>query len=85
MEQGIKRFLRQLKEQGLTRQQIKTLRGKALAGDIDGAIKGLATIKRQKEMMACEFERSNRADERSSIRIARIRGEQCQFESRPGI
>ena len=85
MEQGIKRFLRKLKDQGLTRQQIKTLRGQALAGDIDGAIKGLATIKRQKEVMACEFERSNRADERSGRRIARIRGNQCKFESRPSI
>ena len=44
MEQGIKRFLRQLKDYGLTRQQIKTLRGQALAGDIDGAIKGLQNI-----------------------------------------
>lgn len=49
MEQGIKRFLRQLKEQGLTRQQIKTLRGQALAGDIDGAIKGLERILGRKE------------------------------------
>lgn len=39
MEQGIKRFLRRLKDYGLTRQQIKTLRGQALAGDIDGVIK----------------------------------------------
>ena len=49
MEQGIKRFLRQLKEQGLTRQQIKTLRGQALAGDIDGAIKGLERLLGRKE------------------------------------
>ena len=49
MEQGINRFLRQLKEQGLTRQQIKTLRGQALAGDIDGAIKGLERILGRKE------------------------------------
>lgn len=49
MEQGIKRFLRQLKDQGLTRQQIKTLRGQALAGDIDGAIKGLERILGRKE------------------------------------
>lgn len=49
MEQGIKRFLRQLREQGLTRQQIKTLRGQALAGDIDGAIKGLERIMGRKE------------------------------------
>ena len=49
MEQGIKRFLRRLKEQGLTRQQIKTLRGQALAGDIDGAIKRLQNILKRKE------------------------------------
>lgn len=49
MEQCIKRFLRQLKDQGLTRQQIKTLRGQALAGDIDGAIKGLERILGRKE------------------------------------
>lgn len=49
MEQGIKRFLRRLKEQGLTRQQIKTLRGQALSGDIDGAIKGLERILGRKE------------------------------------
>ena len=49
MEQGIKRFLRQLKDQGLTRQQIKTLRGQALSGDIDGAIKGLERILGRKE------------------------------------
>ena len=49
MEQGIKRFLRRLKEQGLTRQQIKTLRGQALVGDIDGAVKGLENILKRKE------------------------------------
>ena len=49
MEQGIKRFLRKLKSQGLTRQQIKTLRGQALAGNIDGAIKGLERILGRKE------------------------------------
>ena len=49
MEQGIKRFLRQLKDYGLTRQQIKTLRGQALAGDIDGAIKGLERLLERKE------------------------------------
>lgn len=33
----------------LTRQQIKTLRGQALAGDIDGAIKGLERLLERKE------------------------------------
>jgi hypothetical protein len=33
----------------LTRQQIKTLRGQALSGDADGAIKGLERILRRKE------------------------------------
>lgn len=49
MEQGIKRFLRKLKDHGLTRQQIKTLRGQAMAGDIDGAIKGLERLLGRKE------------------------------------
>lgn len=33
----------------LTRQRIKTLRGQALAGDTDGAIKGLERILGRKE------------------------------------
>jgi len=33
----------------LTRQQIKTLRGQALSGDVDGAMKGLAKILAGKE------------------------------------
>ncbi len=49
MEQGIKRFLRQLKDHGLTRQQMKTLRGQALSGDIDGAVKGLERLLGRKE------------------------------------
>ena len=49
MEQSIKRFLRKLKDQGLTRQQIKTLRGQVLAGDVDGAIKGLQRLLERKE------------------------------------
>ena len=49
MEQGINRFLRQLKDQGLTRQQIKTLRGQALSGDIYGAINGLKKIQAHKK------------------------------------
>ena len=49
MEQDIKRFLRRLKGCSLTRQQIKTLRGQAMAGDVDGAIKGLERLLRRKE------------------------------------
>ena len=33
----------------LTRQQMKTLRGQALAGDVDGAIKGLERLLGRKE------------------------------------
>lgn len=33
----------------LTRQQVKTLRGQALAGDTDGAMKGLENILKRKE------------------------------------
>ena len=33
----------------LTRQQVKTLRGQALAGDIDGAIKGLDFLNKPQE------------------------------------
>jgi len=32
----------------LTRQQIKTLRGQAIAGNVDGAIKGLEKILRRR-------------------------------------
>lgn len=35
------KFIRSLRNYPLTRQQAKTLRGQALAGDVDGAIKGL--------------------------------------------
>jgi hypothetical protein len=35
--------------ESLTRQQIKTLRGQALSGDVDGAMKGLAKILAGKE------------------------------------
>lgn len=55
MEHDIKRFLRRLKACSLTRQQIKTLRGQALAGDIDGAIKGLERLERKKK--PCRDER----------------------------
>ena len=34
-------FVSRLRNYPLTRQQIKTLRGQALAGDVDGAVKGL--------------------------------------------
>lgn len=36
-----KRFIQNLKHYPLTKQQIKTLRGQALAGDLIGARKGL--------------------------------------------
>lgn len=35
------KFIRSLRHYPLTRQQIKTLRGQALSGDVAGAIKGL--------------------------------------------
>lgn len=37
----IERFIKNLKHYPLTKQQIKTLRGQALAGDLVGAQKGL--------------------------------------------
>lgn len=40
-------FVESLKRQTLTNQQIKTLRGQALAGDLEGASKGLAKIIKQ--------------------------------------
>ena len=40
-------FIRSLKNLPLTRQQKKTLRGQAIAGDIDGATKGLNKIIKQ--------------------------------------
>lgn len=42
----------------LTRQQIKTLRGQALKGDIDGASKGLERILRRKEKQCQARDRS---------------------------
>jgi len=44
----IEGFLRLLRNHsnGLTRQQIKTLRGQALSGDVQGADKGLQRILR---------------------------------------
>lgn len=35
------KFVRSLRNYPLTRQQVKTLRGQALSGDVAGAIKGL--------------------------------------------
>lgn len=40
-------FIKSLKNLPLTRQQKRTLRGQALAGDIDGATKGLNKIIKQ--------------------------------------
>lgn len=42
----IQKILRLLRNhrRTLTRQQIKTIRGQALAGDVEGAIKGLSKI-----------------------------------------
>ncbi len=42
----IQKFLRLLRNhrRTLTRQQIKTIRGQALAGDVEGAAKGLSKI-----------------------------------------
>lgn len=40
-------FIRSLKNLPLTRQQKRTLKGQALAGDIDGATKGLSKIIKQ--------------------------------------
>lgn len=40
-------FIRSLKNLPLTRQQKRTLRGQAIAGDIDGATKGLNKIIKQ--------------------------------------
>lgn len=38
---GVESFLRSLKQHGLSKQQLKTLRGQALTGDLAGALKGL--------------------------------------------
>ena len=42
-------FLKRLKNSGLTKQQFKTIRGQALAGDLQGAQKGLDRLMREKE------------------------------------
>lgn len=48
---SVKGFLAVLKQHGgeLTRQQMKTLRGQALSGDVDGAYRGLQRILGRKE------------------------------------
>lgn len=44
-------FLRLLRDHkdSLTRQQVQTLRGQALAGDVDGAMRGLGRMLLEKE------------------------------------
>lgn len=44
------RFLKDLKQYRdvLSRQTLKTLRGQALSGDMEGAIKGLSTVLRRR-------------------------------------
>jgi hypothetical protein len=49
MNSQVTTFIKSLKDSNLTRQQIKTLRGQALSGDVDGAIKGLEKILKRKE------------------------------------
>ena len=51
MNREIVQVMKQLKENRsqLTRQQIRTLKGQALAGDTAGAIKGLHKILKNKE------------------------------------
>lgn len=48
-EDPLNKFMRQLKQarNRITRQQLLTLRGQALAGDIVGAEKGLNTLLRE--------------------------------------
>lgn len=43
----IRKFTRELNRYGLSRQQLKTLKGQALAGDLEGAMKGLDKILRR--------------------------------------
>lgn len=45
-------FIRSLKHLPITKQQKKTLRGQALAGDLEGAQKGLAKIKKEYDQRA---------------------------------
>lgn len=40
----IMRFIRSLRKYDLTKQQVKTLRGQALSGDLAGAKKGLGRM-----------------------------------------
>lgn len=47
--QEIDRFIGRLKHYRLTKQQIRTLRGQALSGDLAGAQKGLARMVTQNE------------------------------------
>lgn len=49
----MREFIRKLKDHRhlLTRQEIKTLKGQAISGNIEGASKGLAKILKQSEVM----------------------------------
>jgi len=49
MNSQVTAFIKSLKDSNLTRQQIKTLRGQALSGDVDGAKRGLEKILKRKE------------------------------------
>lgn len=42
-------FIKLLPNYGLTTQQIRTLKGQAIKGDLEGARKGLETIRRRRE------------------------------------
>lgn len=44
----VSKFIKDLDKYNLTKQQKKTLRGQALRGDLEGAIKGLRTITRRR-------------------------------------
>lgn len=48
MDKAVTAFVKSLRNSGLTKQQIKTLRGQALSGDLDGARKGLFKLTRCK-------------------------------------
>lgn len=73
------KFIRSLRHYPLTRQQIKTLRGQALSGDVAGAVKGFRKCIESNRATAC------RKSIRSASRFAVLPGAgQIQFHTVEG-
>lgn len=61
----MQQMIRQLRGLPLTAQQKRTLKGQILAGDIEGAQKGIEKLTRRAEVTSYESPRSGNATERA--------------------